>query len=436
MLYRSGGGPEKLTIRRYAAAETEKRSDLSGRGRLVVTVGVSGGAAPAVGATVSIASSRDAARIIEKLQTDSSGQTPEIELDSPPREYSMNTDMPKPYAEYDLNIEMEGFAAKAVKGVQVFPDAEALQDVVVNPAGGGGPEVVSIPEPVLWGDYPNKIPEPDSKDTPVKSGFVVLPEAVVPEYIVVHEGAPTNASAQNRYVPFKDYIKNVACCEIYSNWPEETLKANVLAIISFTLNRVYTEWYRSRGYSFTVTNSTAVDQAFTYGRNIFSEISVVVDEIFSTYITRPGISQPLLTQYCDGKKSQCPNWMTQWGSMDLGNKGYGAVEILKHFYGDEIYLMEAKQVAGAPSSYPGSALQTGSSGSSVREIQEQLNAISNNYPLIQKLRVDGVYGDSTRVAVSTFQKIFKAPQSGIVDFGTWYKISEKFVAVTRMAELR
>jgi len=253
--------------------------------------------------------------------------------------------------------------------------------------------------------------------------------------MIVHGGHPTNTSAPTYWVPFKDYIKNVASSEIYANWPEETLKANILAIISFTLNRVFTEWYRNKGHDFTITNSTAVDQAYNHGRNIFTEISMVVDEIFTTYITRPGIRQPLFAQYCDGRRVTCPNWLSQWGSKHMGDQGYDAVSILRRYYGSDIYLASAPKVEGIPSSFPGTSLQTGSSGPDVRTIQEQLNTISNNFPAIPKLRVDGIFGEETRNAVMTFQRIFDIPQSGIVDFPTWYRISGIYVAVARLAAL-
>ncbi|MDR1209865.1 MAG: peptidoglycan-binding protein [Clostridiales bacterium] len=424
----------------YASKRTVQAAQTTGgTGRLVVIVNASGQGRPATDARVVVTPSEEPdAAPVESGTTDSSGLASEIELPTPPREYSMSPGEPKPYSSYDVTISLDGYERYVVRGVQVFPDSEAWQEITLRALEDGEPEEedISIPEPVLYGDYPPKVPEDDAKELPEETGFVVLPEPVIPEYIVVHEGVPTNASAQNRWIPFKDYIKNVASCEIYSNWPEETLKANVIAIVSFTLNRVYTEWYRAKGYSFTITNSTAFDHAFTYGRNIFTEIANVVDEIFTTYLTRPGIRQPLLAQYCDGRKSSCPQWMTQWGSKDLGDKGYTAANILKHFYGQDVYLTQAKQVSGVPVSFGGAVLSVGSSGADVRVIQEQLNAIANNYPLIKKIAVDGQYGESTRAAVQTFQQIFGMNQSGMVDFSTWYKISDKFVGVTRIAELR
>ena len=376
---------------------------------------------------------------IDGLITDSSGQTEAVDLTAPPVEYSMDEYIDRqPYSEYDVTVIADGFEEKTIEAVQILPETQSFQTVTLERRVIATPAVESIliPPHTLWGTFPPKIPEPEVKPLPPALGYVVLPEVVVPEFMIVHDGVPSNAAAQNYWVPFQDYIKNVASCEIYANWPEETIRANVLAILSFTLNRVYTEWYRGKGYEFTITNSTAFDHAFSYGRNIFAEISHVVDEIFTTFITRPNIRQPLLTQYCDGRRSQCPEWMTQWGSKALGDQGYSDIEILKSFYGYDIFLMQAKQVQGVPRSFGGEVLQMGSTGDAVRTIQEQLNAISNNYPAIFKVRVDGVFDDETRASVETFQQVFGLPANGMVDFSTWYRISDIYVAVTRIAELR
>jgi len=391
---------------------------------------------PADGAVIRITPRGIENQVLEELATDSSGQTPTIELAAPPLEFSM-TGGYKPYSEYDIQVMMDGYEPQMIEGVQVFPDTTAYQDVRLNPIMGYAAQmrIISIKEHTLWGTFPPKTPEDDVKELPPSTGYIVLPDPVVPEFIIVHDGPPSDVSAQNYWIPFADYIKNVASCEIYSNWPQATITANILAILSFTLNRVYTEWYRGMGYNFTITSSTAYDHAFSYGRNIFSEISSEVDSIFTSFITRPGIRQPLLTQYCDGKNTTCPNWMTQWGSKALGDQGYSAMDILKSYYGYDIYLMQAQRVEGVPISYPGTALQMGSAGEPVRVIQEQLNAISNHYPAISKVRVDGVFGEQTRIAVETFQDIFRLSADGMVGFDTWYKISHIYVAVTRMAEL-
>ncbi|MDR1687994.1 MAG: peptidoglycan-binding protein [Clostridiales bacterium] len=388
---------------------------------------------PVGGARVKIAPHEAPDKIIEEITTDESGQTPEIPLPAPPIEYSMQPGEPQPYSLYDITIQADGFNEADIKGVQVLPEEEALQDVILIPGDTYQHEEVTIPDSVLFGTYPPKEPEEAVKPLPDASGFIVLPEPVIPEYIIVHAGVPTDSSAPNYWVPFKDYIKNCASSEIYATWPPETLRANILAIISLTLNRVYTEWYRNKGYSFTITNSTRFDQAFVYGRNIFSEISIITDEIFTNYITKPNIRQPLFTQYCDGKMVQCPTWMTQWGSKALGDQGYSAVNILRTYYGWDVYLAQAERVSGVPSSFGGSALTVGSSGNAVRTIQTQINAVSNNFPALKKVAVDGVYGASTRDSVQKFQEIFKLPPTGTVDRATWYKISEIYVAVTKMA---
>lgn len=211
--------------------------------------------------------------------------------------------------------------------------------------------------------------------------------------------------------------------------------ANILAIQSITLNRVYTEWYRNRGYDFTITSSTAYDQKYIPGRNIFESISRAVDTIFSNYISRPNITQPLFTQYCDGKRVSCPRWMRQWESKTLGDQGYSAIEILRRFYGDSVYINFSEEISGIPSSWPGYDLTIGSTGEKVRQLQNQLNTISKGYPLIPKVAADGVYGEKTAEAVRTFQKVFNLPQTGVVDYPTWYRISDIYVGVSRIAEL-
>lgn len=405
-------------------------------GRLQIGVFATDIGRPASNATVRITPRGTQNQILEELITDSSGQTPAINLEAPPLEFSMSA-ISKPYTEYDIQVMMDGYDPQIIEGVQILPSTTAFQDIRLSPMTSFDAQerIISIRAHTLWGTFPPKIPEDDVKPLPPSTGYIVLPDPVVPEFVIVHDGGPEDASAPDYWVPFADYIKNVACCEILSNWPEPTITANVLAILSFTLNRIYTEWYRGKGYNFTITSSTSYDQAFSYGRNIFEEISSVVDNIFTTFITRPGIRQPLFTQYCDGKNVSCPNWMSQWGSKSLGDQGYPAIDILKSYYGYDIYLMQAQKVEGVPMSYPGTALQMGSVGEDVRVIQQQLNAISDNYPAISKIRVDGIFEEETRIAVETFQSIFRIPADGIVNFDTWYQISHIYVSVTRMAAM-
>ena len=373
------------------------------------------------------------------LSTNSSGESDVIELAAPPISYSQEPSSNLPYSLYDLKVERDGFEVLLIKGIQVFPEQVALQQCNLLEASvrrSSRADIISINPNTLNGNYAPKIPEEVDKPLPPPTGGVVLSKPIVPEFITVHEGSPDNDSAPNFTVLYKDYIKNVASCEIYSTWSESTIRSNVYAIISFTLNRIYTEWYRGKGKRYDITNSTAYDHAFNYGRNIYESISVIVDDIFSTYVRRFGRKQPLLTQYCDGKNVQCPGWMTQWGSKYLGDEGKTPYEILKSFYGSDIELVKAEVVKGSPKSYPGYDLTVGSSGEEVKTIQQQLNRISDNYPLIPKLAVDGVFSNKTEEAVKVFQGVFNLPKTGIVDYATWYKISDVFVGVTKIAELR
>ena len=379
-----------------------------------------------------------ASNINTTLLTDSSGLTQVIDLSAPPLDYSQEPTNNVPCSLYDGLVERDGFSPVSIRGVQVFPQSTALQKVSLqeNANRSSRAEIIIIQPNTLIGNFPAKIPESPDKPLPPPTGGVVLPKPVVPEFITVHQGSPNDASAPNYRVPYKDYIKNVASCEIYSTWPESTIRANVFCIISFTLNRIYTEWYRGKGKNFDITSSTAYDHAFNYGRNIYDSISAIVDEIFSTYIRRFGRKQPLLTQYCDGKNVTCPQWLSQWGSKYLGDQGYIPYDILTYYYGNDIELTTAEQVSGSPSSYPGFDLTVGSNGESVRQIQEFLNRIAQNYPLIPKVAVDGTYGEATAEAVRVFQGIFNLPKTGVVDYATWYRISDIYVGVTRIAELR
>lgn len=392
---------------------------------------------PIVGASVSISYTGDPSSVVEQAQTDQSGQTNVIELSTPPLDYSLQPGPNQPYAEYTITISAPGFESLEVNGAQILPDVTAIQNASLLPlkdAVGNAEEVYVIDPHTLFGNYPPKIAESEIKPTS-ETGEIVLSEVVIPEFIVVHNGPPKDTGAQDYYVKYKDYIKNVASSEIYATWPESTIQANVLAIQSFTLNRVYTEWYRNKGFNFTITSSTAYDHKFIPERNIYENISQIVDTIFTNYLSRPNVKQPILTQYCDGRQVTCPRWMTQWGSKDLGDAGYSAIEILRNFYGDNMFINTAKEVSGIPVSWPGTLLEIGSRNNNVRTIQNQLNVISRAYPLIPKLAEDGIYGEKTAEAVSVFQKIFDLPESGIVDFATWYRISEIFVAVSRIAEL-
>ena len=409
------------------------------QGYLQVDVVSDANSFPVQDADIVIARTEEPDEIIEETRTNSSGQTENLPLDAPPVELSLSPEeTERPYAEYTIRITASGFAPFVVSGTEVLADVTAIQGIRLRPLSnapaGEQIETVTIPDHTLYGDYLPKIAESEIKPV-IETGEIVLSRVVVPQTVVVHDGVPTNASAANYYVPYRDYIKNVASSEIYATWPRSAIVANVLAIMSFTLNRVYTEWYRNQGYDFTITSSTAYDHKWIYGRNIFESISVVVDDIFDNYLSRPGVKQPILTQYCDGRKVRCPGWMTQWGSCELGEAGYSPIEILRNFYGDDMYINTAEQISGIPASWPGYDLKIGATGDKVRQLQEQLDAISSVYTAIPDISPDGIYGPATAEAVRKFQSIFGLPQTGVVDFATWYKISHIYVGITRIAEL-
>ena len=371
----------------------------------------------------------------EQLSTDSSGQTETVSLRTPPLEYSLTPESSMPYSEYTITVSAPGYETTVLTGAQILPDVKAIQDIRLVPLPGTEEiqeQDIDIDPHTLYAEYPPKIPEAEIK-TVADTGEIILSQVVIPEYIIVHDGLPDDNSAPNYYVTYKDYIKNVACSEVYATWPESTLYANILAIMSFTLNRVYTEWYRNRFKNFTITSSTAYDQKWIYGRNIYSNIDYLVDSVFANYLSRPGIRQPILASYCDGVRVTCSG-LSQWGSKNLGEEGYDAIDILRYYYGNDIYINTTQAISGVPSSFPGYDLTVGSSGQKVYQLQEQLARISRNFPAIPRINADGIYGERTAEAVRTFQSIFDLPPTGITDYPTWYTISDIYVGVTRIAE--
>jgi len=392
---------------------------------------------PIKDARIMISYTGNPSQSIEEVNTDESGNSQVLTLATPPLEYSMEPSENQPYSEYTIRITAPGYRDITISAIDVLPGEESLQDVEMEPEDISGNPIdnIVIPAHTLYGNYPPKIPEEEIKPV-TETGEIVLSRVVIPEYVVVHDGTPGDTTAANYYIRYKDYIKNVASSEIYATWPDAAIRANILAIMSFTLNRVYTEWYRGKGYSFTITSSTAFDHKFVYGRNYFRSISRVVDEMFPNYLSRPNVKQPILTQYCDGQKVSCPNWMSQWGSKYLADQGYSTIEILRNYYGSSIYINTAEAISGIPASWPGYNLEIGSTGNKVRQLQEQLNRIAQAYPAIPKIAADGIYGPKTKAAVTKFQSVFGLPATGIVDYPTWYRISDIYVGVSRIAELR
>lgn len=280
------------------------------KGKLRVNVTTSQ-SIPIADAKITLTYTGNPSQILEEVNTDASGNSQVFTLDTPPLEYSMEPARQQPYAEYTINVSAGGYRPINISAIDVLPEETALQSVQLEAEDAPGNPIdnIVIPAHTLYGDYPPKIPESEVKPV-TETGEIVLSRVVIPEYVVVHDGVPTDPTANNYYVRYRDYIKNVASSEIYATWPDATLRANILAIMSFTMNRVYTEWYRGKGYDFTITSSTAFDHKFVYGRNIFENISRVVDELFENYLSRPNVTQPILTQYCDGQKVTCPEWMT------------------------------------------------------------------------------------------------------------------------------
>lgn len=403
-------------------------------GELRISVISTIGFLPVEGAIISIAYTTEPETVVATATTDSSGTTEVIQLTAPPFSLSQEPSEVQPYTNYNITVEADGYEPIMITGSEIFPDELSLQQIRMRPlqVADEEEEIVNIPVHTLFGEYPPKILEDEIKPM-AETGEIVLSRVVIPEYIIVHDGVPSDSTAPNYWVRYKDYIKNVASSEIYSTWPEATIYANILAIMSFTLNRVYTEWYRGQGFDFTITSSTAYDQKWIYGRNTYENIDVLVDAVFANYLSRPGVRQPILTSYCDGQRVTCGG-LSQWGSKYLGDEGYTAIEILRYYYGNDMYINTAEIISGVPSSYPGYSLGIGASGEKVRQLQNQLNRIARNYPAIPTVTADGIYGPRTAEAIRTFQGVFNLPQTGVTDYATWYEVSDIYVGVSRIAE--
>lgn len=379
--------------------------------------------------------------ILERLVTNSLGITDLVYLQAPDIELSLEPSSEQPYSLYDIMVNAEGYQTTVFYGVQILPNTIFQQNVELRRFSETEPDQINkylITPNALYGDYPEKIWEDSVKSDlpPSNDRFSFAPvgpgKVVVPEYIIVHDGYKANKSAPNYKVYFKDYIKNVVCSEIFSTWPEACITANTLVILSFTLSRYYTEWYKSQGFDFTITTSTQDDQKWIKGQSIAENVSLIVDGIFNNYLSLPDVKQPIFTQYCDGRRVKCPKWLSQWGSKELADKGYSPLDIIRYYFGREIYINIAEIIEGLPESWGGENLTLGSVGESVKTVQESLNSISVAYPLIPKLFVDGVYGTKTEEGVKIFQKIVALPRTGVVDKNTWYKLSWVYVAVNKI----
>ncbi len=388
----------------------------------------------------------------EFLTTVNSGLSREVTLETPPRGISLDSENgSRPYSLYNVFIRAEGNYRMEIDGVQLFEGTTANLpiELIPLPEGITNPDdedviIIRIPEHLLEtggassGEEFPRLNNPQIQPTQGRIQADSIPAVTIgegvfiPETITVHLGAP-DASARNVTVPFIDYIKNVASSEIYPTWPEESLRANIIAQISLALNRIYTEWYRSRGYDFDITNSTAFDQAFVFGRNIFDEINVIVDDIFNNYLSRPNAVEPLFASYCNGTTTTCAG-LSQWGTVALAEGGQNSEEILTFYYGD-VLINETDDIRTPEESYPGTPLSVGSSGEDVRIIQEQLNRIAINFPQLPLITVNSVYDESTERTVREFQQLFILPVTGVTDKATWYRISQIYASVKRLSEI-
>lgn len=389
------------------------------------------------------------------FMTNLEGQSPIVTLNTKSKDLSLEeSNNERPYETYNVECILDGYITLLIQGVQIFADEASILplNMVPNVLRSREKEVDTIQDHHLLtnadknniSQHPTRTAggmcepnygyfEEEDIKTPERDTFV-LKGVVIPRKIRVHLGRPTS-NAENVTVDFIYYIKNVCSSEVYPTWPRQALLANIHAQVSLALNRVYTEWYPSKGYNYDITNNTAFDQAFVKNRNIYDSVSVLVDEVFNQYLRKRNYSEPFYAEYCDGKIANCPG-MKQWGTLTLANQGMSAIQILQYYYTTQVRLITTERIEDVKGSYSGTPLRVGSSGDDVHLIQQQLNAISVNYPLIRPIYpVDGIFGSATEAAVRTFQKQFNLTSDGIVGKTTWYKINYIYLAVRKLAEL-
>ena len=383
---------------------------------------------PVAGAAI-LVTQEDTGRSTELL-SDENGRTQAVSVTAPPAENSRVPNGGEVAARLTVQVRASGYAPVSISGVQVFSGIETLLPVELTAADARSrtaETAISIPDAAVT-ETEDREPEGPSEQARI------LTQVYIPEYITVHLGRP-DASAENVRVSFPYYIKNVCCSEVYPTWPENAIRANIFAQIGFALNRVFTEWYTSRGYNFNITNTTRYDQAYVKGRDIFSNVDRIVNEIFNIYPRRQGRLEPLFASYCNGTTSTC-NGLSQWGTVTLANRGYDPLAILRYYYGQDVELVETNDIRGIEASYPGYLLRRGSEGDPVRIVQEQLLRIRQNYPAIPAIsRATGYFGSETEAAVRAFQRLFDLRVDGIVGKATWYQLSYIYAVVRRLASL-
>ena len=365
--------------------------------------------------------------------TDATGSAADIPVEAPACTLSLDEDNTiRPYAVVSLTAAKSGYRTVRIEGIQIFAGQITLAQPAMIPVTEEGKDIpdapIVIPPHPLFAGSGGSGAQPVENCTPR-----VLDKVIIPKNITVHLGKPA-ASARNVTVSFRDYIANVASSEVYPTWPEQALRANIHCQISLALNRIYTEWYPSKGYTFNITNSTSYDQYYVHGRTVFDVMVRITDDIFNTYLRKRGTVNPYYSEYCDGKSVTCPG-LKQWGTVTLANNGRSALQILRYYYGSSIEIVRTKNIRSIPQSYPGTPLRQGSRGTAVFTLQRQLNRIAKDYPFLGKLTVDGVFGSRMAATVRAFQKQFNLTADGVVGRQTWYKISYIYVSVKDLAEL-
>lgn len=374
----------------------------------------------------------DRGNSVYELRTDENGEAKEIPLETLDKRFSQTPYFSGlPYISYNVLARANGFNTLYLSDIPIYDQETAFLPLALVP-------MQNMQRSPFQSEISIGKPAVASNQMREQEGTVadprVLRQVAIPNPITVHLGAP-GTSAANVQVSFPDYVKNAASSEIYPTWPDASLRANIYAIITFALNRVYTEWYKNRGYNFDITSSTAYDQNFVYGRPIYESISRIVDEIFNEYARRRGQNAPYFTSFCNGSTVSCQG-LSQWGTVTLANQGLSPLQILRSYYPNDIEIVETNIISGVLSSYPGTPLKAGSRGLDVQTIQAYLNRIRKNYPAIPAITDEtGVFGDSTKAAVIKFQNIFNLAPDGIVGKSTWYKISNLYTAVARLGEL-
>ena len=365
--------------------------------------------------------------------TDATGSAADIPVEAPACTLSLDEDNTiRPYAVVSLTAAKSGYRTVRIEGIQIFAGQITLAQPAMIPVTEEGKDIPDAP--IVIPPHPLFAGSGGSGAQPVENCVPrVLDKVIIPKNITVHLGKPA-AAARNVTVSFRDYIANVASSEVYPTWPEQALRANIHCQISLALNRIYTEWYPSKGYTFNITNSTSYDQYYVHGRTVFNVMVRITDDIFNTYLRKRGTVNPYYSEYCDGKSVTCPG-LKQWGTVTLANNGRSALQILRYYYGSDIEIVRTSNIQSIPQSYPGSPLRQGDSGTTVFTLQRQLNRITKDYPFLGKLTVDGVFGSRMAATVRAFQKQFNLTADGVVGRQTWYKISYIYVSVKDLAEL-